>query len=168
MKQDLIQDYRKLDFQLAAVADMLNGEEAFEADLFIPDQEYRLAVESQIASAQARLDNLESPDSVSALLKSHFSDYLAAQTSDLQARYENPAIQIGSFRELFEFLDQGQQRRSGQAELMIGKLSRTGYVPGDGLLADCREADLSSGDQRPAGQYRGFYTSARSTQALFA
>lgn len=126
MKQDLIQDYRKLDFQLAAVADMLNGEEAFEADLFIPDQEYRLAVESQIASAQARLDNLESPDSVSALLKSHFSDYLAAQTSDLQARYENPAIQIGSFRELFEFLLTKDSREDlVKAELMIGKLSRT-------------------------------------------
>ena len=126
MKQDLIQDYRKLDFQLAAIADMLNGEEAFEADLFIPDQEYRLAVESQIASAQARLDNLESPDSVSTLLKSHFSDYLAAQASDLQARYENPAIQIGSFRELFEFLLTKDSREDRvKAELMIGKLSRT-------------------------------------------
>jgi hypothetical protein len=126
MKRDLIQDYRKLDFQLAAIADMLNGEEAFEADLFIPDQEYRLAVESQIASAQARLDNLESPDSVSTLLKSHFSDYLAAQASDLQARYENPAIQIGSFRELFEFLLTKDSREDRvKAELMIGKLSRT-------------------------------------------
>ncbi len=126
MNHNLIQDYRKLDFQLAAIADILSGGEDCAPDLFIPDQEHRLAVESQIASAQACLDNLESPDSVSALLKSHFSDYLAAQTSDLQARYENPAVQIGSFRELFEFLLTKDSREDRvKAELMIGKLSRT-------------------------------------------
>ncbi|MDI9461759.1 MAG: DUF885 family protein [Saccharofermentanales bacterium] len=126
MNQNLIQDYRQLDFQLAAIADMLNGEEDFEADLFIPDQEHKLAAESQISSARERLDSLDAPDPVSILLKSHFSDYLDAQTSELRAIYKNPAVQIGDFSETFEFLLTKDSRADlVKAELMIGKLSRT-------------------------------------------
>lgn len=126
MNQNLIQSYRKLDFQLAAIADILSGGGDSEPDLFIPDPEHRQIVESKIASAQDCLDDLESPDPVSALLKSHFSDYLDAQTSELQARYENPAVQIGSFRWFFEFLLTKDSRADlVKAERMIGKLSRT-------------------------------------------
>ncbi len=126
MKKNLIRDYRKFDSQLSAINDILNGGGDAKPDLFIPDKKHRLQVESQLSSAKNHLDTLQSPDPVSTLLKSHFSDYLDAQISELRTRYENPATQISVFRSLFEAMMVKDTRADQiKAEIMLGKLSRT-------------------------------------------
>ncbi len=126
MDKKLNLEYRTLDKNLAEFDDWLNGGGESETELFIPTDDRRHAAELQLSNLSEKLENIPATNAASALLKSHFGDFLGALKSDLQTKYENPSVHIGSFMWLFErTLKQDCRSDDVKAKKMLDKLSHT-------------------------------------------
>ncbi len=88
--------YRELDRDLAQYM-----REAEHDKVFIPHIERKLDIQTKLGDLAQRLVDLPTETRVHGILKSHLADYLAAQMTGLDSRFEKPARYIQGFMWMF-------------------------------------------------------------------
>ena len=88
--QQLIQTYRQLDFDLAALHSVLNSTRENKMTLFIPHKENCAMVKKQLDELKLRIDALETPAKPFEFIKNHFYDFFHSLKLQSDGMENNP------------------------------------------------------------------------------
>ena len=86
----LIQKYRQLDYDLAAVHSLLNSTRENKDTLFVPAKENCSYVKNQLEQLKLRIDALEAPSKPFEFIKNHFYDFFHSLTLQYDTMANNP------------------------------------------------------------------------------
>ena len=125
----LINNYRVLDKDSALFFYKLNSGYHNETKLFIPDIDYKDALEAELQSLIDRAKTIEKPDDVFSLIQGHYMDFLGSQKVTLKNAYERPSSYINIFLNRFSHMTRKDSRSDVEkAEVLIDIFSQADEI----------------------------------------
>ena len=88
--KELIQKYRQLDYDLAAVHSILNSTRENKMKLFVPTESNCRRIKSELEQLKARVDFLDTDGKTVEFIKNHFYDFLHSLNMQFETARSNP------------------------------------------------------------------------------
>lgn len=87
----LVQQYRELDRDIVLFDYRLGSQERYEETVFIPTPDKKETTLAEYEALVKAARDIEAPDPVFAIMKSHFNDYLGGMRRSVEGLFKNPA-----------------------------------------------------------------------------
>lgn len=126
---ELIDLYRQTDYDLAMFSDMLSSARRYETEIFVPDAANRSYLEATLNILKSRIEALPAPDSVYALLKSHFIDFCDSRARLLKSLYDRPYKHV----DLFVYTFNDMSRKDSRPDSIKAKIIRERFIQADNV-----------------------------------
>ena len=121
----LTQTYRELDRDCALLSYRLHNHKPYEKELFLPTREAMEAVTAEWNQLKQRVEALEEPDEVFALVKNHLKDFLDSMEFSMKSTQKHPEGMLLGFRYMFQGVIRGDKRSDDQRlETLLRKLGQ--------------------------------------------
>lgn len=157
---ELTRQYRELDRDCAMLSYHIQGPNGYEKELFVPDKENMDKAWETWRSLRARVDALEAPDSVYALIKSHLKDFLDSLEYALEEAPRYPAGVYMGFPYTLQHISRGDRRSDEErCQTLTGRVA---------LLEENRDRFLSlarAGDGDLSGTVNGLLRTKLAVEA---
>jgi len=115
---NLVERYRDIDYRCGLQQDRLWSNRDYEMSLFIPTKQAKEYEEKVLRELEQEISALPAPDPVFKILKSHFTDFIEGQQSNLDGLYDYPSTFISSLTNFLTFLG-GKDSRSAEERSKI-------------------------------------------------